>query len=118
MPLLGRLLDPGRDRRDELQALHRIGKAAFRERLSRCHREHRSRKVRIFLCRAMRGELFISTPAGSLVLGSEPLGFLGLPLRRTATRSPIRTCVVDCAMALASPRPHSVTTPPGVSSRA
>jgi hypothetical protein len=78
--LLDRLLDPGRDARNELQTLHRIGEASFRERLSRFHREHRSRKVWIFLCRATRGELFVSASAGSLVLGGEPLGFLGPPL--------------------------------------
>jgi hypothetical protein len=84
--LLGRLLGPGCDGCDELQALHRIGKASFRERLSCFHREHRSRKLWIFLCRATRGELFVAASTGSLVLSGEPLGFLSPPLHATSLR--------------------------------
>jgi hypothetical protein len=84
--LVGRLLDPGRNSRDELQTLHRIDEASSGERLSRLHREHRSGKLRIFLGGTPRGELLIATLEGGLVLGREPLGFLGTPLHTPGLR--------------------------------
>jgi hypothetical protein len=81
-----RLLNAGRDCCDELQAVPRIGEAPFGKRLSCLHREHRARKVWIFLCRTARGELFVSAPACSFVLGGEPLGFFGTPLHTSCLR--------------------------------